>query len=142
MDVPAKRSSQSSGISLHTTTEPTPSEVMTGSYHFSFGMMLRLVWALRRTRWFLGWSGYRFGDPALGDGEIRERNQKIIRERYEANEPKRTSSPTKSSRVATKNKQSIIDITDLPYWMKWDEAERLLARTPIRFKGMIVLDNW
>ena len=36
----------------------------------------------------------------------------------------------------------IIDITDLPYWRKRDEADRLLAAYPTSTNAVIVSDNW
>lgn len=47
------------------------------------------LWLVRWLRWWLGWPGYRFGDPLLGDGEVRDKNRRLLRERYEANEPRR-----------------------------------------------------
>lgn len=40
-------------------------------------------------RWFLGLPGYKFGDPTLGSGDLRNWNREIIKERYNKKEPKR-----------------------------------------------------
>lgn len=53
-----------------------------------------LVW---KWQWLAWWfrSPYRLGDPLLGEGEVREKNRRILHDRYNAQEPQR---PTSDSR--------------------------------------------
>jgi len=51
-----------------------------------------LLWRVRWVRWWLGWPGYRLGDPRLGRDATRDQNRRILRERHEAREPQRPAS--------------------------------------------------
>jgi hypothetical protein len=46
---------------------------------------LRFKWVC--LKWFFG-SPYKYGDPALGEGELRKENRKILSQRYWDRKPK------------------------------------------------------
>lgn len=47
-----------------------------------------IVWRVRWWRWFFH-APYRYGDPLLGEGDVRDKNRRIINARHDAREPKR-----------------------------------------------------
>lgn len=54
-------------------------------------MMGRLRFLVAWIRWALR-GPYRMGDPALGTGWIRDHNRRLLRDQWNANEPKREDS--------------------------------------------------